>query len=489
MRAISRLLVAACVCAGLVTFAPAAQAAVGWTAIATGVSEDITAVDYTPTRVVFATGSGRLLSGPPSGPFTVDADYPGTTFTDIELSPDGKHGYAVGSQGGSGAVYYWDGSTSTPSWAFDDLSGSTYDDNGASAGIGQCTPGTPGTSAAPRQPLVGITWVSNSIAYAVGLDEGVVLKGGPGSVWKDVGRLSSGGCQIDSVVTDVVASPGSLWFADQNFGFLWRSNDGLASPAVRLTDGMVNHYKGRMSLAVDPTNTSHLQMVADDPTGGLSWGYSTDGGGTSSFVELAGGASTPALRSVAGYGGTFLAVGDGGAILRSIDGAAAEAIGDGTTTSWKDVDMISATQAVVVGSGGRLVITADALGAAGTTSATAPKPGPLSASGAVPVVGGAASASSRSVVVRVRGKLGLPSGVSAKAGCKGVVRLTLAKKGRTIARSSAKVKKSCVYTKKIRVRRSKVGGATQLVLRLRLTGNKALGRVSASYAIGVRKAR
>ena len=487
MRASIRALIAGAVAGGALAVMPAAHATVTWTVVPTGTGDDITAVDYTSSRIVFATANGRIFSGPPSGPFTLQLDQSmtGGYFTDVAISPNGQQALAVGWNDGNGVIYSQ--TSPTGGWTFESLT--TYDTNGVDPGIGNCltSPGVT-TPAPPTKALTGVSWASDTEAYATGLDVGVIWKGGPGS-FGSMGRKVDGTCLANAVITDVVATaPGVAWFADQNFGKLWRTTNGLAS-APSPGPEMVNAYSDRFSIAADPTSPNRVAIVNDTTPGGLNWGYSPNGGVTDDYVDLASGGNTPALHSVSAYGGSFIAVGLGGAILRSVNGGAAEAIGDGTTTEWFDVDMISATQAVAVGTGGRLIITNEAADPAGPE---APGGGggtgsPLSADGSVPVVGGAATVVGPWVVVKVKGKLGLPAGVSAKAGCKGVVKLTLKKSGKTLAKAKAKVKRSCVYKKQIRVPRSKVGGAKLLRLNLKLTKNKTLGKVKSAYPVGIKQ--
>lgn len=88
--------------------------------------------------------------------------------------------------------------------------------------------------------------------------------------------------------------------------------------------------------------------------------------------------------------------------------------------------------------------------------------------------------------IKVSGRIGLPTGVSKAAGCSGKVKIALKRKSKKLGSGTAKVTKSCHYSKTISVRRSKVGRAKTLKLSVRFGGNAAVRSVSSSYSVRVR---
>ncbi len=78
------------------------------------------------------------------------------------------------------------------------------------------------------------------------------------------------------------------------------------------------------------------------------------------------------------------------------------------------------------------------------------------------------------VKVVVKGKIKVPSGVSAKTACTGTVQMTI-KKGKTLLTArNAKLSKTCTFTKTISLAKSKVGATKSLAITVRFQGNAIL---------------
>lgn len=458
-----------------------AQAAPTWTTLASGTTEEITGVEYRADRIVFATAGGKIFSGPPSGPFAQVLSQPGVVFNDIALNPSGTLGLAVGNNGRlarfNGAVWSMVDGTA--------LAASTYDFNGATPGQGDChfSAGGPYGAATPTSNLRAVAWATDAEAYVVSDAEGTVLKTTNGGMnFADASRLSNGTCKIRATIDDVATVPGLpgyAWFGTTWFGEWFNTTDGLASPGAPHTGTMANCYSVPMSIAVDPANTGRVSVAAGCADT-LHWGYTGNGGASRNYVSP----GSTALYDLAVAGGTFIAVGDGGAVLRTSNGQLAESIGNGTTTGWRAVDMLDASRVVVGGTSGSLVISANA-----HESLTAPTPGTTPAAtfpSESPVVGGAVKTAGPIATMKVRGSLGVPAGVDRAKACTGSVTLVVKKGKRKIAKSSAALKPDCRYAKKIKIKRSKLAGAKKVTLVVSFPGNAALGKSQQSYSVKVR---
>lgn len=115
---------------------------------------------------------------------------------------------------------------------------------------------------------------------------------------------------------------------------------------------------------------------------------------------------------------------------------------------------------------------------AGPTPTPAPTPAPTAATPSKGVPDLLASASAkrkgRRVNFKVSGRLVLPRGVSAAAGCSGNVRVTVLRRKKRLARKTVTVGTTCRFSASGKVRRSKVRRASRLRLRLSFAGNAAL---------------
>jgi len=88
--------------------------------------------------------------------------------------------------------------------------------------------------------------------------------------------------------------------------------------------------------------------------------------------------------------------------------------------------------------------------------------------------GATARFSGGKVKVVVKGKLKVPSGVNAKAACSGTVFLTIKKGKKLISARTAKLGKTCGFSKTISLSKSKVGSAKRLKITVRFQGNSIL---------------
>jgi len=144
----------------LATAAPAG-AATTWTPIASGTTQDITAIDYqSDSAAWFATSNGQIFYANGSGGFTLGGSFPGNSFDDIAFQPGGNIGYAV--TVGGHAYRSIDGGHS---WSLQALPGV------------HSTCGSGILISVPR--LNAVVWADASTAYLVGGSAGtepVVLK-------------------------------------------------------------------------------------------------------------------------------------------------------------------------------------------------------------------------------------------------------------------------------------------------------------------------
>jgi hypothetical protein len=90
----------------------------------------------------------------------------------------------------------------------------------------------------------------------------------------------------------------------------------------------------------------------------------------------------------------------------------------------------------------------------------------------------------------MRGTIKPPAGVSTAAACNGKVLLTIKKKRKTLHKSRAKLKlKSgkCRFGKTVHLKRSKVGKARRLRLKVRFPGNSVLKAGQTTKTLVVKK--
>jgi hypothetical protein len=117
---------------------------------------------------------------------------------------------------------------------------------------------------------------------------------------------------------------------------------------------------------------------------------------------------------------------------------------------------------------------------------TRPKP-TLPGASQPPLVGKVAKRQGRYIVLRVKGRLGRPAGVSRAAACKGRMSISVYKGKKRLAARKAKVSRKCGYKKTIKVKRSKVGKARKLKLKVAFKGNTALAPLSSTYKVKVKR--
>jgi hypothetical protein len=96
----------------------------------------------------------------------------------------------------------------------------------------------------------------------------------------------------------------------------------------------------------------------------------------------------------------------------------------------------------------------------------------------------------RRVRIRMRGTITPPAGVSVSDACTGRVRLIIKKKRTTLLRTRAALRITngkCRFGKTVFVKRSRIGGATRLRLRVRFGGNAVLRAGSVTKTLVVRR--
>jgi hypothetical protein len=381
MKAQHTLIRLAVIVAGALAAIPATASAGIWTPTASGTTEDIAAVDYqAPDRLWYATAAGKIFKNA-----TQQFSAPGVSFNDLAMNPSGTAGVAVAN---AGKLYRFNGTA----WSVVSLANATYNHPFPCNGGESALPKT----FTPTGNLTAVAWSSDSTAYVVSSDRGIVLKTiNGGTSWSDASRRDDGTCRVDSnaTITDVKTLPGTdfVWFVDNNFGARYISSDGLISSAHREADSAVNCPGKRPQLAID-TDNPNRSFVVDRCEGSLVFGFSTDAGATYDLAPdyiNGDGSSLTGLNDVALAGGSALAVGNGGAILISNNGRDAyfqRADGGDLTKDWLAVDKFDANHAAIGGRGGRLLLsdiattTPDVIAPAGTVS------GPVTVTAGVPAV-------------------------------------------------------------------------------------------------------
>jgi photosystem II stability/assembly factor-like uncharacterized protein len=375
---------AALAAAVLSLLAPVATASAGiWSPTASGTTANITAIDdVAPGTLVYGTASGQLLKNG-----AVRSTNPGFSINDVALNPSGTIGLAAASNGR--LLRSADGGDT---WAVTSLANTSYTQTTVCAG----SPGGPSPkNYTPAGNLNAVAWASDTVAYVVADDRGVVLKTTDGGAsWNDASRQADNTCRVDTngdLLTDVGTVPGSdlVWFVGDGFGARFISSNGLASSTLRQSDSAVNCFDHRPRLALDPDSANRAFMV-DRCSGSLQFGFTEDSGANWSLQRkyLAGETSSlNGLNDVAIAGGSALAVGNAGAILianNGIDAYFQRADAALATTDWLAVSKRSATHAVVAGSGGALIQTDQATTTPDITAPAGTVSGPLTAVAGVP---------------------------------------------------------------------------------------------------------
>lgn len=375
---------AAVAAAVLSLLGPAATASAGiWSPTASGTTANITAIDDVAAgSLVYGTASGQLLKNG-----SVRSTNPGFSINDVALNPSGTFGLAAASNG-----RLLRSVNGGDSWTVVSLANSSYTQSPVCAG----SPGGPSPkNYAPTGNLFAVAWSSDTVAYVVAEDRGVVLKTADGgATWNDASRQADNTCRVDTngdLLTDVGTVPGSdiAWFVDDAFGASSITTNGLTSSAPRRSDSAVNCFDHRPRLALDVDNPNRAFMV-DRCDGGLALG-TTEDGGTSwelSHHYFAGESnSLTGLNDVAIAGGTAIAAGNGGALLvapNTSDVYFQRADGTLGTTDWLSVSKRDATHAAAGGSGGALVVTDQATTIPDIVAPAGTVTGPLTAVAGVP---------------------------------------------------------------------------------------------------------
>jgi len=360
----------------LATAAPAGAATI-WTPVASGTTQDITAIDYQSDAAAwFATSNGQIFYANGGG-FTLGGSFPGNSFDDVAFQPGGSVGYAT--TVGGHAYRSTDGGHSWRLVTLPSVHTACSD---------------PTTVAVPR--LNGVVWADANTAYLVGgsaSTEPVVLKATNAAAgtptFSDVNYTGST-CLLGfdgEYVTDGFAVPGNanaLDFITEYFGAVWQSSDGFAS-ALTKTGEMINNFSSVPRLAVDPNNPNRIWAVdhGGGSCGDLCFQYSEAGGAGDTAMTIVGSPSgiRENLYGVGFAGGTLVAAGDGGEIYTSVDGKNAylqPADGANATTSWRAVGVADATHALVGGTGGALVKSTSTNAIPDTTAPTGTIAGPSS---------------------------------------------------------------------------------------------------------------
>lgn len=367
----------AAILAGLLLAAAApAGAATIWTPVASGTTQDITAIDYqSDSAAWFATSNGQIFYADGGG-FTLGGNFPGNSFDDVAFQPGGRVGYAV--TVGGHAYRSIDGGHS---WSLQALPGAH-----PSCGSGVL---------APVSRLNAVVWADANTAYLVGGSDStapVVLKTTDATTSSTFASVNSNGtsCLLGSdgeYVTDGFAVPGNanaLLFITEYFGAVWQSSDGFAS-ALTKTGEMINNFSNVPRMAVDPNNPNRVWAVdhGGGACGDLCFQYSEAAGASENPMTIVGSPSgvQENLYGVGFAGGTLVAAGDGGEIYTSVDGKNAylqPAGGAQATTGWRAVGVADATHALVGGAGGALVKSTSANAIPDTTAPTGTIAGPSS---------------------------------------------------------------------------------------------------------------
>jgi hypothetical protein len=209
-------------CAAMLMMAGSAGA-VTWRQANTGTAEPITAIEYrSPQQLWFATGAGNIFARQPDGAFAVQGSFPGRQFFDIAFRPSGDVGLAGAD---SGQLFRFAGGA----WAPVSLANASIDQDCPD------TPQPPYSRVTPTANIVAVAWSSDTVAWAATATRGQVLKSvDAGATWTDVSRQADGTCRVSAPISDIAPIPGSandVYFVSTASG-LWRTIDGLASPAA-----------------------------------------------------------------------------------------------------------------------------------------------------------------------------------------------------------------------------------------------------------------
>jgi len=491
---------------GLLTAALLASSAhaTTWTEIASGTTEDITAIEYQGAdRLWFGTGGGRVFKRV-GGAFVEKRFVPGAVIKAIEFQDGGNIGFAVGTNG-------------TVLRSTD--AGETWAQVDGIAGGNATSPFGCGDSQ-PIGDVDSVRFAGNARAWLFANgnqifrtpDTATATDVGARGTWTWINRGPAATCFITADMDDAFPIPATnaIYFVGKSFGQVFFSSNALTSTASTKPASAGNGFETTRRLVGDPSNPNRMWSVAPNGTGGSYYARTTDGWNSEAGWTVGGSdGSTSSLtrgESIDFSGGTVLVAGSAGMIVTSIDGATFwfnPAGGAVATQDWKAASLASANDAAVGGTSGKLLLTTDAAnvipaappaGGGGTTTpppTTTPRPPAVRfpSTANPPVTGGVARLGRRFVTVPVSGRITPPSGVGAAAACRGrVIRLRLSKtrgRRRTLLRTTVRVSRTCRYRKQLRVRKSKLRGARALLLQVSFRGNSLVGAARATYTIPV----
>ena len=502
-------LLTACVPAAVA--ATPASAAI-WTEVASGTTQNITAIEYqSASRFWFTTAGGSIYKRQADGTFKEVKTPGGIPLNDIEFQTAGNIGFAVGNGG-----QVWRstdaGDTWSPSFG---ISASK-----ASSTFADCT------ASAPLGDVNSIRFAGDSRAWLFATGSQIVTSqavsptqvGGPGT-WTDANRDTKGTPAAADDTCKVRPSYGEgyadAFFATPDVGYIVASSysevfftaNNLASDAQKKLGDAGNAGSGGRVIAGDPTNPSRMWSVNATPYGRSTTAYTRDGWQTSEWFQIGNDtvrefpSTGPADVDYAG--GTVLAAGDTGLVLNSTDGVNFfynDATGALATQRWNAVGLATATDGAIGGDNGKLAVTTAA------NSIPAPPVAPPIPPVAPPVKtesvdsrplptftltgkgnGATAKLTGGKVKVVIKGKVKVPSGVSAKAACTGTVQMTIKKGKRLLTARNAKLSKTCTFTKTVSLSKSKVGSAKQLAITVRFQGNSILKPVTKNLTAKIKR--
>ena len=244
--------------AAIVSLIAAAPASAGiWTPVSSGTTNTITAIDYqAPGALYYTTSGGQILKNG-----VVQSTFPGVSFNDIAFNPSGTVGLAAGS---NGKLYR---SNAGGPWTAVNLANSTFTDTNPCGSAGPTASAT--RNAGPTGNLNAVAWASDSVAYVVASDQGVVLKSTDnGATFLDRSRQADSTCWVDTngdILTDVKTIPGSdiVWFLSDGFGTRFISANGLTSSTARQGSTSANCFDHAPAAGARPRQRQPL--VRDRP--------------------------------------------------------------------------------------------------------------------------------------------------------------------------------------------------------------------------------
>lgn len=486
--------------------APSAFAASIWTEVPTGTTQNITAIEYqNAARFWFTTAAGAIYKRQGDGTFKQVRAAGGIGLKDIEFSSGGI-GLAVGSGG-----LVLRSTDSGDTWA--PVTGIKA--SARSSSFADCSkpPEDLGDVNAVRFAGDGRAWLFAQGSQIVISQPVNPAQVGAFATWTDANRAGDNTCKVRPSYGEGYAD---AFFANSDVGYIVANSfsevfftaNSLASGAAKKAAGAGNGGAEGRRIAGDPTNPSRMWAVNAQPYGRSTTAYTRDGWQTSDSFEIGNDTVRPfpdrGPADVDFAGGTVLAAGDAGLVINSVDGVKFfynDAEGALATQRWNAVGLASATDGAIGGDNGKLALTT----AANSIPAPPAPPvtNPISQTGPPTTTldqrpaptftltgkgnGASAKISGGKVKVVIKGKIKVPSGVSAKSACSGTVQMTI-KKGKTLLTArNAKLGKTCSFTKTVSLAKSKVGSATSLKITVRFQGNSILKPVTKNLTAKIKR--